>query len=719
MNTLGRYTLIRRLATGGMGEIYLAESEGAANFKKRVAIKRILPHLATNEDFVRKFIDEAHLMVQLQHGNIMPVLELSETDGELYIVMEYLPGRDLKAVIRRLRADGRRIPVDLALWLVAEICAGLDYAHRKVGPDGEPLHVVHRDVSPSNIVLGAGGEVKLVDFGIARARGGMHQSISGTLQGKFVYMSPEQAEGERLDPRSDVFSAGLVLYELLCGVRPFEGESETETLRLVRTGEIVAPSRVRTDLDDELDELVLEALRRDREARYPTAAAFRHAITHHLAVSGSKADAGSFGTFLAELFPEGVELKATTDGPMSLDDALNMQLGVLTPSIDAFGRTRTSSLPSHQPPPAITGESAVIPSIVETVPEHAVPPRVGGRRRWLLLGLLAGVASAAAIVNWWPRDAFLKPDVRPRVDKYTLVVDRRVHPISQPLQAGERYEICVLSEDHKEECLPDWKVVAGQNQLVFHLRPKVEPWLEPEVIPGDAKAAVWLNGRMVEVPYIGEHFQQADKAHYVCVEASGYVRHCKEVRAHPGKVQPTFELIAAAEPAPAPDATQQVAPDAGAADPPKPRVRRRHVRFESSPIAAVWQGSRRLGVTPLKPQRVQTVPTTYELRAAGHRSKRVTVPPNHKGGLLYVELDVLGTGLLTVSVRPGAAEILLDGKLLDHGRVIEREVEEGRHVLLARWTDPGGKVHEAERTIDIVPGKVTSVTDLDLRGAGP
>ncbi|MCB9543060.1 MAG: serine/threonine protein kinase [Myxococcales bacterium] len=347
---LGRYHLVRRLAAGGMGEVYLAEAEGAANFTKQVAIKRILPHLAEDEGFVRKFIDEAHLMVQLHHGNIVPVLELADDGGELYLVMEYLPGRDLKAVQRRLRADGRAMPIDLAVWLVTEVLAGLDYAHRKRGPDDEPLGVVHRDVSPSNICLGAGGEVKLVDFGIARARGGLHQSISGTLQGKFVYMSPEQADGQAVDARSDVFAAGLVLYELLTDRRPFEGDSETETLRRVRECNVEPPSIARPEVPPALDAIVMRALAADPDARYPTAGEMRRALTHHLAVSRSEADAGAFARFLADAFPEGVVPRRETS-PRSFDDALLMQL---EPTGSHSDSTRTRSAPVDRPPAART-----------------------------------------------------------------------------------------------------------------------------------------------------------------------------------------------------------------------------------------------------------------------------------------------------------------------------------------------------------------------------
>lgn len=362
---LGRYDLLRRLAAGGMGEVYLAEAEGAANFTKQVAIKRILPHLAEDEGFVRKFIDEAHLMVQLHHGNIVPVLELADDGGELYIVMEYLPGRDLKAVLRRLRADQRVMPVDLAVWLATEVLAGLDYAHRKRSPDGEPLGVVHRDVSPSNICLGGGGEVKLVDFGIARARGGLHQSISGTLQGKFVYMSPEQADGRAIDGRSDIFSAALVLYELLTDRRPFEGDTETETLRRVRECRVERPSTVRPDVPPALDEIVMRALAVDPADRYPTAGEMRRVLSHHLAVTGSDADASAFARFLAEVFPEGV-VPQRESSPRSFDDALLMQL-------DGTGSrpegTRTASAPAER----ASAERARVAGRTPTGPQSRTP----------------------------------------------------------------------------------------------------------------------------------------------------------------------------------------------------------------------------------------------------------------------------------------------------------------------------------------------------------
>ena len=342
---IGRYRLIRRLASGGMGEVYLGEVAGAANFTKQVAIKRILPHLAQDKDFVERFIDEANVMVQLHHGNIVPVLELSDEGGQLFIVMEYVPGRDLKHVIRSLRASKKRMPMDLAVWLVRQVLAGLDYAHRKTDDSGHPMKIVHRDVSPGNVMLGAGGAVKLVDFGIARARGRLQNSVSGTLQGKFVYMSPEQAEGLKVEATSDIFSSGLVLYELICGKRPFDGESETDTLRKVRECQVLPPHQVNPDVPIELSKIVMKALERQPEQRFVSAEAMAQSLRNFLVHQSSDAGASRLSEFLVDLYPDGV-IPQEEYTPASVDDALNLQLDAFTPSIQSFEQTRDTNRPT-------------------------------------------------------------------------------------------------------------------------------------------------------------------------------------------------------------------------------------------------------------------------------------------------------------------------------------------------------------------------------------
>ena len=410
---IGRYRLIRRLASGGMGEVYLGEVAGAANFTKQVAIKRILPHLAQDKDFVDRFIDEANVMVQLHHGNIVPVLELSDEGGQLFIVMEYVPGRDLKHVIRSLRASKKSMPMDLAVWLVRQVLAGLDYAHRKTDDSGHPMKIVHRDVSPGNVMLGAGGAVKLVDFGIARARGRLQNSVGGTLQGKFVYMSPEQAEGLKVEATSDIFSSGLVLYELICGKRPFDGESETDTLRKVRECQVRPPHQVNPDIPIELSNIVMKALERQPEQRFGSAEAMAQSLRNFLVHQSSDAGASRLSEFLVDLYPDGV-IPQEEYTPASVDDALNLQLDAFTPSIQSFEQTRTRTGPQHlsawadsqsrftpskDPSPIIEDPLLVQKMGHENAPATQEGRPTGGRKRMLALGLLLGATSAAAILS--------------------------------------------------------------------------------------------------------------------------------------------------------------------------------------------------------------------------------------------------------------------------------------------------------------------------------
>jgi len=226
---LGDYLLLRRLAVGGMGEVFVAE-QSTPYFKRLVAIKRALPHLSAERGFVERLIDEARLMTRLHHGNIIHVHELRREESQLYMVMEYLPGLDLRSVNQRLKSRDERWPPALAAWVIREVCLGLDYAHKALDDEGKPLGVIHRDLSPSNILLGTEGEVKLIDFGVARARGGLHESVAGSLQGKLAYVSPEQARGEPLTLRSDLFSLGVTFYEMLSGRRALEGAHEAELL---------------------------------------------------------------------------------------------------------------------------------------------------------------------------------------------------------------------------------------------------------------------------------------------------------------------------------------------------------------------------------------------------------------------------------------------------------------------------------------------------------
>ena len=270
--TLGKYELIKRIATGGMAEIYLARVSGLPGFEKIVVLKRILPQLASNQEFVQMFLDEARVAATLHHPNIVQMYDIGAVDGNYFISMEYLHGEDLRAIARAMRAKGQdRVPLEHALGIVVGIAAGLHYAHEKVGFDGKPLHIVHRDVTPQNIFVTYDGGVKLVDFGIAKASNRASETRYGSLKGKIPYMSPEQCRSEPLDRRSDIFSLGILLYELTTSMRLYRGQSEFEVLKQIVEGEIKKPSEVRQGYPAPLEAILMKALAKRREDRYQTA----------------------------------------------------------------------------------------------------------------------------------------------------------------------------------------------------------------------------------------------------------------------------------------------------------------------------------------------------------------------------------------------------------------------------------------------------------------
>ena len=219
----GKYLLLERIAVGGMAEVFVAKAFGVEGFERLLAIKKILPTMGEDGEFISMFVDEARIAVQLSHANIVQVLELGKHDDNLYIAMEYISGRDLRQVIERFRKRAQPMPIPQVCLMVAEVCEALDYAHRKRDARGQPLGIVHRDVSPQNVIVSFEGETKLIDFGIAKAESRLQKTQAGILKGKFSYMSPEQVRGQAVDGRSDIFAAGILLWELICGEKLFSG----------------------------------------------------------------------------------------------------------------------------------------------------------------------------------------------------------------------------------------------------------------------------------------------------------------------------------------------------------------------------------------------------------------------------------------------------------------------------------------------------------------
>jgi serine/threonine-protein kinase len=270
---MARYELLERIGVGGMAEIFRGKAIASGGFEKPVAIKRILPHLGQDVRFVELLITEAKTLSQLRHRNIVQIYDVGlGDDAKYFLVMEYVDGIDLGALFESLEKRARRLPPDVALHIAAEVCEALDHAHRARGTDGEPLGLVHRDVSPSNVLLSCSGEVKLTDFGIAKRT--EEATGHGGVRGKFAYISPEQAHNVHVDGRSDVYSIGIVLYELLTGQRLYSALPDFDALRAVREGRAPRPREAHPDLSPELETLLLRALAPRPEDRFPSAGNF-------------------------------------------------------------------------------------------------------------------------------------------------------------------------------------------------------------------------------------------------------------------------------------------------------------------------------------------------------------------------------------------------------------------------------------------------------------
>ncbi|HXZ24775.1 MAG TPA: serine/threonine-protein kinase, partial [Nitrospiria bacterium] len=300
----GKYLLMDRLAAGGMAELFLAKQIGLKGFEKVVAIKRILPALTQDQEFVGMFINEAKLAALLSHQHIVQIFDLGTTEGFYYIAMEYVMGKDLRALVQRSQARSLPLTPGHALLIASRICAGLDYAHRKKDLHGRDLHLVHRDVSPQNILISYEGEIKLVDFGIAKATTQATETRTGTLKGKLSYMSPEQATGKPLDHRSDIFSLGIVLHELVTGQRMFTGNNEFAIIEQVRQAQIAPPSERNRDLPPEIDGLIMKALAKNPADRFQHASDMELAIDHLIAAKGYAFSSLSLANYMHALFEQ-------------------------------------------------------------------------------------------------------------------------------------------------------------------------------------------------------------------------------------------------------------------------------------------------------------------------------------------------------------------------------------------------------------------------------
>lgn len=342
-----KYQLIKRIAQGGIAEVFLARQLGdVGGFSRQVAIKRMFPHLIDREDIITMFIDEARIVAELNHPAIVQTFDLGVTDGAFYIAMEYIDGLDLRRVCEIGIENDAFLPAEIAVQIIIEAAAGLHYAHTRVDADGNPMNIVHRDVSPQNILISRQGAVKICDFGIAKAERRLTTTRSGEFKGKFGYMSPEQAEGLPLDARSDIFSLGIMLYEITVGTRLFRAFNEYETIKLVVNAQIEPPSKIVPNFPRDLEAIILKALQREPSKRFQTAEALQLALEDWLFTHRQRV------------------------GPQQIARYMELLFSKLPPETEDNTPLRTESAPASA---VAVAAPAPAPAPVQTTPNPVLP----------------------------------------------------------------------------------------------------------------------------------------------------------------------------------------------------------------------------------------------------------------------------------------------------------------------------------------------------------
>jgi serine/threonine protein kinase len=389
----GKYTLLRKIATGGMAELFLALQKGVAGFEKLIVIKRILPAMNQDRAFIDMLLHEARVAATLSHANIAHTFDVGMVDGTYYIAMEHVHGEDLRSIVRQMREKGmREFPLQHAISIILAVCAGLSYAHEKRALDGSSLNIVHRDISPQNVVVTFEGDIKIVDFGIAKSdtQIGVDTS-SGKLKGKVPYMSPEQARGEEIDWRSDLFAVGIILFELTTGKRLFKRQGDFETLKLICEREYPRPSRVREGYPPELEVIVMRALEKDRSARFQSGREMQAALEDFVRRERIPVSNMALAQFMQTLFAEKLAShKQDLMEGKQLADLIDLR----QQSDEPPGRESEPGATIRPPPSVLSSPPAAARTVTDV--NAAVRRNNGG-----MLAALAFLALGACGVFYW------------------------------------------------------------------------------------------------------------------------------------------------------------------------------------------------------------------------------------------------------------------------------------------------------------------------------
>ncbi len=474
-DTVSRYTLLAKIATGGMAEIWLAKQAGPRGFEKVVVIKRIIDTYSSDAEFVEMFLDEARIAAQLNHPNIVQIYDLGEQAGAWYIAMEYLGGEHFSAVVRAALKANKTVPVPLAVKMISSAAEGLGHAHTKTGPNGQKLNIVHRDISPQNIVLTYDGQVKVVDFGIAKAATRVSHTTSGLVKGKIGYMAPEQARGTAIDARADLYSLGVVLYEMTTHSRLFNTNDQLLLMQQVISPEAVQPAHERNPaVPQSLSKIISKALEKDPDARYQDARALQAALDAWLSAQGPVPGSAELSELMHDLFSERIESRVKL--------LENANSGELTPS----GAARALRHDTDRSMPGLTDPKL----------------RAARQTNRLLIGVLASLVLAAGVVTFiglHRAEPPQPPPVAPRLTRLKVetdpigarvILDRKTVGIAPAelsgLDAGVHHLLATLAGHLPAE--QDVTLEEGEKAAVVLVLKPIEAAPPPPPAPAPAPA---------------------------------------------------------------------------------------------------------------------------------------------------------------------------------------------------------------------------------------
>ncbi len=620
----GRYYLVDRIAVGGMAEIFKAKTYSDAGFEKLQVVKRILGHLSANDEFISMFIDEAKISVELQHANIVQIYDFGRIRTNHFIAMECVDGKDVKQILRKLAERGKLLPEEFAVFILHEACKGLDYAHKKTTLSGEPMNIIHRDMSPSNVLVSYSGEIKIADFGIAKAEARAYTTQGGVLKGKFEYMSPEQARGEEVTQLSDIFSTGIVLWEMLTGRRLFKTDSEVKTLEKIKALDFRPPSAVNHNIPARLDTIVMKALAGEAANRYQGAQEFQAALLDYMYPSTPTVIQRSLARFMEELFSDERDAERAA---LERGSAIALELRKQPHELDLEAEWEES-------PSGGTGTITTSPSRGPMVTGLAATVGI------LILALLLVMFNAEPTPTSDPT-----PPVAPTVQGAVLTVkvqppvEARVFLGDQLVGSGSK----LLLEDLEE----------GE----FALRVEAEGYQTATELV-DLEAGIRSQVKIALQPVAPEP---------------------EEVEpVEPPGVRPPPDVQVAGPPVDEAPPTDE---------PPSPVVLPSNLKFESSPAGAtVRVGGRRVGKTPLwfeaEPGRSYRV--TLSLDGYRDASFSATGPASEQSETVgrTLEKKAVAKGKVNVNVRAGWAYIYIDGrKLSDTTPLFDHPLPAGQHTI--------------------------------------